>query len=95
MFSFLLYRALATVIGVQWVLCTANFVSIFLQLIKGFVHPPFVNPDSLPPGVVLVPGVTNSTIYFDNQSSPEHIAQVSFYIYNVNAYSTLPTGQDN
>lgn len=85
-----LRRALVIVIGVQWVLCTGNFAAIFLQLIKGFVHPPVVpglssNSSALPPGLSSGPGVTNSTAYFENQSSPEHMAQVSLYITNVSS----------
>ncbi|KZV76737.1 hypothetical protein PENSPDRAFT_341975 [Peniophora sp. CONT] len=76
---------LAVVIGVQWIVCTGHFASLFAQLIRGFIHPPQL-PSSEPAlGIIhaiLGNGATNTTAYFLDQSSPEHTAEVVFYIFN-------------
>ncbi|KZV63586.1 hypothetical protein PENSPDRAFT_207227 [Peniophora sp. CONT] len=76
--------ALAIVIGVQWVLSTGHFVSLFLQLFLGFVHPPALPlANSTASLHYLPPNVTASDAYFQDQSSPEHTADIVFYILNI------------
>ena len=78
-------RSLATVIGTQWLLCTGHLVSLILQLIRGFIHPPDLPPlGSAARNFSRLPDdATASSFYFVDQSTPEHTAEVAFYILNV------------
>ncbi|KZV76750.1 hypothetical protein PENSPDRAFT_747325 [Peniophora sp. CONT] len=76
-------RALAIVMAIQWILCTGNFLSMCLQLIRGFVHPPALPSDPLSaawPSTV-PPNASAADAYFQNQSSPEHASEIAFTIF--------------
>ncbi|VDB92389.1 unnamed protein product [Peniophora sp. CBMAI 1063] len=69
---------LAIVLLTQWILCTGNFLSLFLQLIRGFVHPPHPSTSGTPtqPNLSVA-----STAYFENQSSTEHFVEFIFVVF--------------
>lgn len=72
-------RLLAILIFVQFLFCTGHLISILVQLIKGFVHTPSVQPAS---GTA-----SNQTAaidaYFNDQGSIEHVVETALYAYNV------------
>ena len=74
-------RVLISVITVQFFISTGHVVSLLIQLIRGFVYPPSPPPaNALPPMSV---NLTGSALYFTDQSTPEHIAEVTLYVLNV------------
>ncbi|VDB92386.1 unnamed protein product [Peniophora sp. CBMAI 1063] len=76
--------ALAIVIGVQWILCTGHIISLFAQLIHGFIHPPTPPPlgSAARNSSHLPDNATASSFYFQDQCTPEHTAEVAFYVLN-------------
>ncbi|VDB89986.1 unnamed protein product [Peniophora sp. CBMAI 1063] len=72
---------LASVIGVQFVICTGHIISLLVQLIRGFIHipPPPTSPGAIPDSSKALNG---TALYFTDLSTPEHVAEVVFYIIN-------------
>lgn len=65
-------------------LCTGNFLSLFLQLYRGFINPPALPSANSTLWPLFLPRDIDATnAYFLDQSSPEHAAEVAFTIFTV------------